>query len=57
LVTFIASHCLAEKRWDDQIIAEMALTEGSAPISFSGAVVVYTAPPSERRRRWKFGKL
>ena len=30
--------------------------KGPAPISSCGGVVVYSAPPSERRRRWKFGK-
>jgi hypothetical protein len=35
----------------------LALADGPAPISSCGGVVVYSASPSERRRRWKFGKL
>jgi len=54
---FLTSPGLAEKGRDDQIMVKTALADGSAPISSCSRVVVYSAPPSERRRRWIFGKL
>jgi hypothetical protein len=36
---------------------KMALIEPVGADSSRGGVVVYNTPPSERRRRWKFGKL
>ena len=57
LLPVVASPRLAEKGWDDQIMVMTALAGWPAPISSCGGVVVYSASPSERRRRWKFGKL
>jgi len=47
---------LAEKQRNTQIMATVPLADGSAAISSREGGVVYNAPPSERRGRWKFGK-
>ena len=36
---------------------KMARAGRAGAYFYCGGVVVYSASPSERRRRWKFGKL